>query len=201
MHLTRSTKPLNKQHLINYTSHHLTLPQHLLPDAVESLDTVWPEAGLAYPITCFGIILVLITEQVTFLLMKTKAVAVTAVEVEIKAGTRKLTYQSEEGGYSSSNFPAHVIDCQQVDNHDHDHDHGGSGRVENMKNTDSVRDLITAYIMELSIAVHSIIIGIDLGLLGHNDMSTLVPLVIVLSFHQFLGAFHDVCYVVMFVML
>lgn len=53
-------------------------------------------------------------------------------------------------------------------------------------NSNSLRDLITAYVMEISIAVHSIIIGVDLGLLDErSQLTTLVSLMIALSFHQF----------------
>jgi zinc transporter ZupT len=56
----------------------------------------------------------------------------------------------------------------------------------NVLNSDSLRDLITAYVMEISIAVHSIIIGVDLGMLGQGQLSTLISLIIALSFHQFI---------------
>ena len=46
------------------------------------------------------------------------------------------------------------------------------------------KDIMTAYIMEFSIAAHSIIIGINLGLLGENDISSIVALMIALGFHQ-----------------
>eukprot|EP01034_Spumella_vulgaris_P021836 gene21836-27907_t len=55
----------------------------------------------------------------------------------------------------------------------------------NVMNSNSLRDLVTAYVMEISIAVHSIIIGVDLGILGQGELTTLVSLMIALSFHQF----------------
>lgn len=55
----------------------------------------------------------------------------------------------------------------------------------NVLNSNSLRDLITAYVMEISIAVHSIIIGVDLGLLGQGEITTLISLMIALGFHQF----------------
>ena len=49
---------------------------------------------------------------------------------------------------------------------------------------ESFKDIVTAYIMEFSIAAHSIIIGINLGLLGEDDISSIVALMIALGFHQ-----------------
>ena len=48
----------------------------------------------------------------------------------------------------------------------------------------SFKDIMTAYIMEFSIAAHSIIIGVNLGLLGEDDISSIVALMIALGFHQ-----------------
>lgn len=49
---------------------------------------------------------------------------------------------------------------------------------------ESFKDLLVAYIMEISIAAHSIIIGVNLGLLGENDISSIVALMIAVGFHQ-----------------
>ena len=50
---------------------------------------------------------------------------------------------------------------------------------------ESFKNIVTAYIMEFSIAAHSIIIGVNLGLLGEDDISTsIVALMIALGFHQ-----------------
>ena len=51
---------------------------------------------------------------------------------------------------------------------------------------DSFKDIVAAYIMEFSIAAHSIIIGVNLGLLGEDDISSIVALMIALGFHQVL---------------
>ncbi len=72
---------------------------------------------------------------------------------------------------------------------DGEHDHAAEEAVilQNVLNSVGLRAMITAYVMEISIAVHSIIIGVDLGLLGHSDeVPTLVSLIIALSFHQFI---------------
>ena len=49
---------------------------------------------------------------------------------------------------------------------------------------ESFKDIVAAYIMEFSIAAHSIIIGVNLGLLGEDNVSSIVALMIALGFHQ-----------------
>jgi len=49
---------------------------------------------------------------------------------------------------------------------------------------ESFKDIVAAYIMEFSIAAHSIIIGVNLGLLGEDDIPSIVALMIALGFHQ-----------------
>lgn len=50
----------------------------------------------------------------------------------------------------------------------------------------TLKDMIQLYAMELSISVHSIIIGVDIGLLaGDSQMATLVSLLVAICFHQF----------------
>lgn len=54
---------------------------------------------------------------------------------------------------------------------------------------ETLRDLISAYALEISAGVHSIIIGVDLGLLGSGDCREIIVLTVVLSFHQFTEGF------------
>eukprot|EP01035_Chromulina_nebulosa_P032300 gene32300-43143_t len=53
----------------------------------------------------------------------------------------------------------------------------------------SFKDIVASYIMEFSIAAHSIIIGVNLGLLGEDDISSIVALMIALGFHQAVEGF------------
>ncbi len=70
---------------------------------------------------------------------------------------------------------------------DHGHEEEEAAILKNVINSNSLRDLITAYVMEISIAVHSIIIGVDLGLLATSgDVPTLLSLLAALTFHQFI---------------
>lgn len=45
--------------------------------------------------------------------------------------------------------------------------------------------LLKAYLTEVAIAIHSIIIGISLGVMGPSDVSTIRALIIAIAFHQF----------------
>jgi solute carrier family 39 (zinc transporter), member 1/2/3 len=57
--------------------------------------------------------------------------------------------------------------------------------LEGVLKADSLQDMILAYTLEISTAVHSIIIGVNLGLLGQNEYATITELLIALCFHQF----------------
>jgi len=51
--------------------------------------------------------------------------------------------------------------------------------------SNELRDIILLYSLEVSISVHSVIIGLDIGLLtGRENMTALVTLICAISFHQ-----------------
>jgi solute carrier family 39 (zinc transporter), member 1/2/3 len=71
---------------------------------------------------------------------------------------------------------------------DHDHDLGLAQKL--MQSGDSVRDMVMVYALELSIAIHSIIIGVDIGLLSRSgELVTLITLVAAICFHQYIEGF------------
>jgi len=79
-------------------------------------------------------------------------------------------------------------DHSHIDDHDHDHDLGLAQKL--MQSGDSVRDMVMVYALELSIAIHSIIIGVDIGLLSRSgEMVTLITLVVAICFHQYIEGF------------
>jgi zinc transporter ZupT len=67
--------------------------------------------------------------------------------------------------------------------HCHDHDHAAMAFDEFLR-AKSIRDLFTAYALEMSTAIHSVIIGVGLGALTH--VPTINVLLVALCFHQFL---------------
>lgn len=88
----------------------------------------------------------------------------------------------------------------RTDSHSHEHHQHGSGKklitnedthdhdllaLDDLANADTMQDLVLAYALEMSTAVHSIIIGVNLGLLGDGEYNTISVLLIALSFHQF----------------
>lgn len=70
---------------------------------------------------------------------------------------------------------------QQPSHREHEND-----LFDNIIKFNNLRSLITLYSMEISVSVHSVIIGVGIGLLsGEENLSTLVPLIVAISFHQF----------------
>jgi zinc transporter ZupT len=70
------------------------------------------------------------------------------------------------------------------------HCHHDLALTKRLMSGDSVRDIVMVYALELSIAIHSIIIGVDIGLLSHrSDMVTLLTLIVAISFHQYIEGF------------
>ena len=80
--------------------------------------------------------------------------------------------------------PASPQHLQRLMSHDHaEHDH----ILGNVLNSNGLQTLITAYVLEISIAVHSVIIGVDLGLLSSpSENVTIITLMVALCFHQFI---------------
>jgi len=90
----------------------------------------------------------------------------------------------------------HSLTCQSVGGsalkpaYDHEHDHGHShahtlSLVDDGDAIDAKRLMIKAFIMEIAIATHSIIIGVAFGALGDGSLDTIRALFAALSFHQF----------------
>ena len=71
-----------------------------------------------------------------------------------------------------------------VDEHgdDHGHCHGDTAAL--FSTSDSTSQMLTTYLLEAFILLHSILIGLTLGLASPNSSATL-PLLIALLFHQF----------------
>lgn len=64
----------------------------------------------------------------------------------------------------------------------HDHDHAALP-LDDLLNAHSFKELVSAYALEISTAIHSMVIGFDLGVL--TDVRTASILCVVLAFHQF----------------
>eukprot|EP00595_Chromulina_sp_UTEXLB2642_P000438 CAMPEP_0196762366 /NCGR_PEP_ID=MMETSP1095-20130614/1785_1 /TAXON_ID=96789 ORGANISM="Chromulina nebulosa, Strain UTEXLB2642" /NCGR_SAMPLE_ID=MMETSP1095 /ASSEMBLY_ACC=CAM_ASM_000446 /LENGTH=242 /DNA_ID=CAMNT_0042113063 /DNA_START=49 /DNA_END=777 /DNA_ORIENTATION=- len=76
-----------------------------------------------------------------------------------------------------NDLEASESDKQTIGHHSH--------HLTSHSDTISTHSIVKAVIMEISIAVHSIIIGFDYGTLGSSDSGTLRALIIAFVFHQF----------------
>ncbi|RWR84444.1 zinc transporter 8 [Cinnamomum micranthum f. kanehirae] len=65
----------------------------------------------------------------------------------------------------------------------HGHTHGSVGSTPDSSASQLIRHRVISQVLELGIVVHSVIIGISLG--ASESPSTIKPLVVALSFHQF----------------
>ena len=76
-------------------------------------------------------------------------------------------------------------DCKMHDHFDvtqHEHNHS-TLPLDDLMAAESLKDLVSAYALEISTAIHSVIIGFDLGVL--TDLRSASVLCAVLAFHQF----------------
>ncbi|RYH06474.1 hypothetical protein EON65_42830 [archaeon] len=140
---------------------------------------------MAFALCGLGIILVLAVEQITIaLIAKWKAGKkdrsskdlLQPIGCVINSSDGEHHHHSGDGDVECSN-PDH----DHSKHEDHHHNHGTEVLDELMK-ANSFKDLVALYALELSVTVHSIILGIEFGL--ETDYKTLVALSIALSFHQ-----------------
>ena len=173
---------------------------HLLPEGSEMLEEVEPNYNLGFAMTAFGIILVLAVEQCSimysqyYLSSKNREPVRVPVPVEDSgAGDSKITNSGVvEIELGATHHKHDSPECNSATVHSsHNHDHSGGDAIAKLMDENSrIQDWVTIYAMELSIALHSIIIGVDIGLLSDSgDFGTLVTLIIAISFHQYIEGF------------
>lgn len=186
---------------------------HLLPDANEDLSDEVPDYCLAFALTAFGIILNLTMEQMAVMYLaaqklnsakneqsgselgRTNSSARTPDHLHTlengkgpdcdSAKTASTTSSKKESGATENPMVKHAHgDHEGHDGHDR-HSEGGAEFVANLMQAESLRELVALYAMELSVSVHSIIIGVDIGLLSDGDsLTSLVALICAIAFHQ-----------------
>ena len=86
-------------------------------------------------------------------------------------------------GHSHDHDHENKLESVHEHNCEHGHTHTHSAHL--IADENANRAIVKAVIMEFSIAVHSIIIGFDLGLLQSSDLITIKALMIAFAFHQF----------------
>ena len=176
---------------------------HLLPDADGYLLIILPSYPLAFPFTAFGVVLVLTIEQCTLMYMQSRLIKQTksgissAKLVEMTPSTSP-SLSIPECNVEDGHIHTHIHDHDHPNDEDHSHQHCADpnshchthdvGLLDSLiESGDSLQDVIVVYALEISIAIHSVIIGVDLGL--SNNIVTISTLIVALSFHQFLEGF------------
>lgn len=146
---------------------------HLLNDGVSKLESVSLDyPALGYTLATVGAMVVLGFEQIALTLVnqiKTEEVA-----------PRKAIGNNEhaEFGVGGAAKRTEEVECT----HEHAHEHP----VSMISGTVSMSVIVKAYMMELSIAVHSVVIGVALGsMAGKENEQPLQALLIGVCFHQF----------------
>lgn len=185
---------------------------HLLPDANEDLSDEVPDYCLAFALTAFGIILNLTMEQMAVMYLaaqklnnakaeptgselgRTNSSARTPGHLHTLENGKASDCDSDKTSTTSSKKETEATENPMVkhthgahDDHDgHDrHSESGAEFVANLMQAESLRELVALYAMELSVSVHSIIIGVDIGLLsGGDSLTSLVALICAIAFHQ-----------------
>ncbi|KAG5186524.1 hypothetical protein JKP88DRAFT_195725 [Tribonema minus] len=79
-------------------------------------------------------------------------------------------------------FRQHQHQVQHHHHHHHHHHHGHSHPDHGGDDTARSRSLVTMIVFELGVALHSVIIGVSLGVVGGREFTTLL---VALVFHQF----------------
>lgn len=176
---------------------------HLLCEANEMIEENYHDYhALSYALVGVGIFTTVFFEQVAISLAttyarrnrrnleKNKEYDIEAVKIEI---VNDHTYDHSHD-HSHDHNHGHKTPCSSC-NHSkshntlsHEHDHS-SLALEEIISAKSIRDIVVAYALEISTAVHSIIIGIDLGMMGDDNYNTIAIMISVLCFHQFVEGF------------
>jgi solute carrier family 39 (zinc transporter), member 1/2/3 len=150
---------------------------HLLNDGVNKLASVCIQyPSLGFTLATVGTMIVLGFEQIAVMLISSS-----------KTGETKNLPHLEEAKHNCS----HAVEEMEVERSEStedrssnacDHNHG----IHMIASADSTGTIIKAYMMEISVAIHSVIIGITVGSLsGSDNIPTLRALIVAISFHQF----------------
>lgn len=156
---------------------------HLLNDGVNKLVSVCLEyPSLAFTLATVGVLIVLGFEQVAVMLIS---------RVKVHDSENRIVHKKSTNTMNSVQDCAHAAEELEVisshagadhSNHYCDHNHA----IQMIAGTNSLSVIVKAYMMEISVAIHSIIIGITLGsLAGPENLPSLRALVVAISFHQF----------------
>ncbi|KAJ4814182.1 zinc transporter [Rhynchospora pubera] len=151
---------------------------HILPDAFDKLtspclpESPWqdfPFAGFGAMVAALGTLMIdtVATGYFSRRHFKKAAAAVTDVDVE-------ASVEAEREHADHVHMHTHAS---------HGHAHGASMLLNAASTSQLIRNRVISEVLELGIIVHSVIIGMSLG--ASESPSTIRPLVVALTFHQF----------------
>jgi len=154
---------------------------HLAVDANGQLAEYVPNYPLGYALMAFGVYLTLSVEHI--------AISLVEKYKQKSHNAPNSTNDVEMGKLDpavikpvTDNVPTAVADPQQQHQHDHNHDEQA---LDDLLAAKTLQDLVVAYALEMSISVHSIIIGVNLGLYTQSEYNKLTAYLVALVFHQF----------------
>jgi zinc transporter ZupT len=135
--------------------------------------------SLGFTLATIGTLIVLGFEQLALML-------ISRVEVDDKVITSDKSNKFDaETKHDAEcvHLELEMVDiAQNIHQSSCDHTHA----INMIAGSDSFGVIIKAYMMEISVAIHSVIIGIALGsLAGPDNLAPLVALLIAICFHQF----------------
>jgi len=100
----------------------------------------------------------------------------------VETGVKKVqTFQVAQGEKLMELHAVYPSSASSSSNHTHSHAHN----MLMISDHDINRAVTKSLVLEISIAIHSIIIGVSFGILGPDDIQTIRGLMVALSFHQF----------------
>ena len=135
---------------------------------------------VTYPLIVLGIVLLLGFEQFAIFMM-------TVVDVPQHQSVKKIPVTKHNENniemqiLSTIDNNQYELEHQGHQEHVHEHIHS-MGLIADL---DTTKSFIKSLIMEISIAVHSVIIGFEFGTLGKSETTTIQALLIAFVFHQF----------------
>jgi zinc transporter 1/2/3 len=148
---------------------------HLLNDGIGKIAEVQLDyPSLGFTLATIGTLIVLGFEQLALMLIS-----------HVTVGDDKVI-PSKDSNQDNAECPHLELEVVETIPNAHqsscDHTHA----INMIAGSDSFGVIIKAYMMEISVAIHSVIIGIALGsLAGPDNLAPLVALLIAISFHQF----------------
>ncbi|CAK4163339.1 unnamed protein product [Aphanomyces euteiches] len=151
---------------------------HMIPPAIETLNNPCLNLsyeGLAMVFVVLTVLLMQVIETELVLLVSKPPAAVALIETDeedVEHGNRAVA------AFTSVSTPT-VPEVHGDHHHHHSHHHAPSS---DLKDSSDVRKKINVLIFEIGVAIHSVIIGLNLGVVTGNSFTTLLT---ALCFHQF----------------